>query len=210
MCKEPDVKRTGAFFDGQNLFHHAREAFGYDYPSYAPLSLASQICKAQGFNLSAIHFYTGIPSQADDPFWNSFWAAKLLAMSRAGIKTFSRSLRYRKKKVKIRDGIERSTVVGEEKGIDVRIALDVIRMVRKNELDVVLLFSQDQDFSEVADEVKTMASEQNRWIKFASAFPVSRSASNLRGVNNTEWIEIDRATYDACLDARDYRPKPKR
>ena len=112
--------------------------------------------------------------------------------------------------VKIRDGIERSTVVGEEKGIDVRIALDVIRMVRKNKLDVVLLFSQDQDFSEVADEVKTMAREQNRWIKFASAFPVSRSASNLRGVNNTEWIEIDRATYDACLDARDYRPKPKR
>jgi uncharacterized LabA/DUF88 family protein len=152
MCNEPAVKRTVAFFDGQNLFHHAREAFGYDYPSYSPLSLASQICKAEGFNLLAIHFYTGIPSQTDDPFWNSFWAAKLLAMSRAGIKTFSRSLRYRKKRVKIREGIELSTLVGEEKGIDVRIALDVIRMVRKNDLDVVLLFSQDQDFSEVADE----------------------------------------------------------
>jgi hypothetical protein len=30
-----------------------------------------------------------------------------------------------------------------------------------------------------------------------------------RGINGTDWIKIDRATYDACLDARDYRPKPK-
>jgi hypothetical protein len=26
-------------------------------------------------------------------------------------------------------------------------------------------------------------------------------------VNRTDWIPIDRATYDACLDLRDYRPR---
>lgn len=31
---EPQVKRTIAFFDGQNLFHAAKEAFGYPYPNY--------------------------------------------------------------------------------------------------------------------------------------------------------------------------------
>ena len=209
MCKEPDVKRTVAFFDGQNLFHHRREAFGYDYPSYAPRPSRHRYAKPRDSTLVRFIFIRASPAKL------MIHLEELLGRKVAGNvvrrhQDFSRSLRYRKKKVKIRDGIERSTVVGEEKGIDVRIALDVIRMVRKNELDVVLLFSQDQDFSEVADEVKTMAREQNRWIKFASAFPVSRSASNLRGVNNTEWIEIDRATYDACLDARDYRPKPKR
>jgi hypothetical protein len=114
-------------------------------------------------------------------------------------------LRYRKKTLKLGGGNEFSTIVGEEKGIDVRIALDVIRMVRKNELDVALLFSQDQDFSEVADEIKTIAREQNRWIKVASAFPVSLSATNARGINKTDWIRIDRGTYDACIDPRDYR-----
>ncbi len=126
-------------------------------------------------------------------------------MSRMGIITFSRPLRYREKTLKLAGGNEFSTIVGEEKGVDVRIALDVIRMVRKNELDVALLFSQDQDFSEVADEIKTIAQEQNRWIKVASAFPASLSARNARGINNTDWIPIDRASYDACIDPRDYR-----
>ena len=59
MCNEPAVKRTVVFFDGQNLFHQAQEAFDYKYPNYSPLALASQVCKAQRFNLEAIHFYTG-------------------------------------------------------------------------------------------------------------------------------------------------------
>ena len=108
---------------------------------------------------------------------------------------------------KISDGIEYSAEVGKEKGIDVRIALDIVRMARQKRLDVALLFSQDQDFSEVADEIRLLAQEQGRWIKIASAFPTSRKANNTRGVQKTDWIKIDQATYDSCLDPRDYRPK---
>jgi hypothetical protein len=46
---------------------------------------------------------------------------------------------------------------------------------------------------------------KDRWIKIASAFPVSPAASNRRGINSTDWIPIDRALYDQCLDRRDYR-----
>jgi hypothetical protein len=31
-----------------------------------------------------------------------------------------------------------------------------------------------------------------------------------RGIDRTDWIRIDRATYDSCLDRMDYRPKPAR
>jgi uncharacterized LabA/DUF88 family protein len=89
----------------------------------------------------------------------------------------------------------------------VRIALDVIRMARRNLLDVALSFSQDQDFTEVADEVRALAREQDRWIRIASAFPSSATASNKLGIQKTDWIRIDRATYEACRDPRDYRPK---
>jgi hypothetical protein len=34
MVIEPPVKRAIAFFDGQNLFHHAKAAFGYTYPNF--------------------------------------------------------------------------------------------------------------------------------------------------------------------------------
>lgn len=45
----------------------------------------------------------------------------------------------------------------------------------------------------------------NRWFKIASAYPVSPAYKNKRGINNADWIHIDRATYDACLDTTDYR-----
>jgi hypothetical protein len=28
-----------------------------------------------------------------------------------------------------------------------------------------------------------------------------------RSINGTDWIRVDRATYDACIDPKDYRPK---
>lgn len=96
---------------------------------------------------------------------------------------------------------------GEEKGIDVRIALDVIRMAHWREFDVALVFSQDQDLSEVAAEVRLISREQTRWIKIASAFPLSPTTRNRRGINNTDWVPIDRNLYDSCLDLRDYRPR---
>ena len=126
-------------------------------------------------------------------------------MSRAGVWTFSRSLRYRNQTVKLPDGSTHAFLAAEEKGVDVRIALDVIRMAHRNEYDVALVFSQDQDLSEVAAEIRVIAREQNRWIKIACAFPSSPTSRNRRGIDRTDWIPIERATYDACLDRRDYR-----
>ena len=51
---------------------------------------------------------------------------------------------------------------------------------------------------------------QQRWLKVACAFPSSPTSRNTRGINSTDWIQINRATYDACLDPRDYRPKSNR
>jgi len=206
MPPVPSIQRAVAFFDGQNLFHAAREAFGYEYPNYSPLPLATRICDSKGWSLQEVRFYTGVPSASDSPFWNRFWSAKLGTMGHQGIVVFSRPLRYRNRVIKLRGGNSLSQLVGEEKGIDVRIALDVIRAVRKGSLDVALIFSQDQDFSEVADEVRIIAAEQGRWVKIATAFPISPTSRNCRGINKTDWIRIQRADYDACIDPKDYRP----
>lgn len=127
-------------------------------------------------------------------------------MGRQGVQVFSRSLRYRNRIVKLPDGTTHTFLSGEEKGIDVRIALDIIRMAHRGEYDVAVIFSQDQDLSEVAEEIRAIAREQNRWIKVASAFPFSPTTRNRRGIDKTDWIQIDRGTYDNCLDRRDYRP----
>lgn len=203
--KESVSKKAIIFVDGQNLYHCAREAFGCIYPNYDIKLLSETICAKQGWSVSKIRFYTGIPDVSDDAFWHNFWSKKLAAMGQIGIKIFSRPLRYRNQNIKLPDGKTHTILVGQEKGVDVRIAIDVIHLAHDKSYDVALIFSQDQDLSEVADEVRKMAEEQSRWIKIASAFPVSPTSSNKRGINKTDWIKIDRQTYEACIDTRNYR-----
>lgn len=209
MTAEPPVKRTYVFIDGQNLFHTAKAAFGHRYPNYDVIKLARLVCEQQGWELSQTRFYTGIPDASDNAIWNHFWTAKLASMGRRGVIIFSRPLRYREQTVNLPDGSTHTFRVGQEKGVDIRIALDIVHCVRRNLCDVALVFSQDQDLSEVADEVRSLASEHDRWVKIACAFPDSPTLHNHRGINKTDWIRIDRATYDACLDPKDYRPKRK-
>lgn len=210
MPAEPRVKRTIAFIDGQNLFYAANYAFGYSWPNYDPLKLARTVCAAQGWQLDKVCFYTGLSSPQDDARWNHFWTAKLAHMGRVGIQTFSRHLKYRNQTVRLPAGGTTTVLVGSEKGVDVRLALDVVAAARDNTCDVALIFSQDQDLSEVADEVRAIATHQDRWIKLACAYPASPTYTNTRGINKTDWLRIDRATYDACLDPRDYRPKGRK
>lgn len=207
MPPEPAVKRTCAFVDGQNLFYASRAAFGYRYPNYDPLALARAVCSSRGWRLDACHFYTGIPAAEDNAFWNHFWSAKLAAMGTRGVTTFARPLRYRNQTITLSDGRTITTLVGQEKGVDVRLALDVVRLARRRRSDVGLVFSQDQDLSEVADEVKAISIDQDRWIKLACAFPLSPTTSNRRGINGTDWVPISRSVYDACIDTADYRPR---
>jgi len=209
MPPEPAHKRTITFIDGQNLYYAVRESFGYVYPNYDALALSEAVCRSSGWNLHQCRFYTGVPDRTDNAWWSAFWSAKLAQMGRRGVHIFSRKLRYRNKTVQLPGGATHTFLAGEEKGIDVRIALDVIGLAHSRSYDVAVIFSQDQDLSEAAEEVRVIAREQDRWIKLASAFPFSPTTRNRRGIEKTDWISIDRATYDACLDHRDYRPKDR-
>ena len=207
MPQEPAEIRAVAFFDGQNLFHCAKAAFGHLWPNYDPVALAKAVCASRGWSCTGVRFYTGVPDAADNAFWNHFWVAKCAQMGREGVHIFTRPLRYRNQTVTLPDGTEHTFLTGSEKGIDVRLAIDVIRLAHENQYDVALLFCQDQDLSELAEEIRVIARERDRWIRIASAFPVSPTIPRARGIDKTDWVRIDRGMYDACLDTRDYRPK---
>ena len=155
------------------------------YPNYDVLALADAVCRTRGWTLSQARFYTGIPDPIDNPFWPHFWSAKPAVMGRQGVVVFSRSLRYRNQTVRLPDRSEFTFSVGEEKGVDIRMALDVIRMAHRGDYDVAVIVSQDQDFSEVAEEIRVIAQERSRWIKVASAYPLSPTTRNRLGINRT-------------------------
>ena len=205
MPGPPTPVRAIVFVDGQNLYHCAREAYGYSFPNYDVLKLAQHVCGVRGWTLAEARFYTGIPDAQDDASWNRFWTKKLLAITRQGVRVYSRSLRYRDRVIKLSGGTTLTTRIGEEKGIDVRMAIDLVRLAHRRSFDAAVVFSQDQDLSEVAKEMRIIAAEQRRWIKMACAFPHADQAPNKRGINGTDWIPIDRDSYDRCVDPHDYR-----
>ncbi|HBB66942.1 MAG: hypothetical protein A2X28_08540 [Elusimicrobia bacterium GWA2_56_46] len=207
MKTEPAVKQVVVFVDGQNLYRTVKTAFGYSYPNYNLHKLSSKLISLRpGWQLKQIRFYTGIPEKKQDPMWHSFWAKKLSAMGKVqGTFIFTRELKYRILKLKDSNGVEHTGFGAVEKGIDVRIALDIIRLAHKKDFDVALVLSQDQDLSEAADEIRCISDEQDRYIFIASAYPESPVYNNLRGINNTSWIPFNKTFYDDCLDSRDYR-----
>lgn len=206
---EPQAKRAVAFFDGQNLFRHAKSAFGHIHPNYEPQKLFNAICEQSGWISNSVRFYTGVPGNQGDVMWREYWSNRLLQMKRAGIVVTSRELRYHTEQRLGQAGTIEDVLVAREKGIDVRLALDIVRLARRNEYDVGVIFSQDQDLAEVANEVKEISREQSRWIKLVSAFPFGGQATTSRGVAGTDWFKIGQVMYDANLDPRDYRPKKK-
>lgn len=195
-----------AFVDGQNLFQHAKEAFGYHHPNYDPVKLHHYVCARQGWTSNLVRFYSGVPTVAADPRWAAYWSNRVLALKRAGVHVTTRPLRYRTEDTFDEDGNLTTITVPHEKGIDVRLALDVVSCALSKQFDVAVIYSQDQDLSEVVADIKKIAATAGRNIQLACAFPDSQNASSRRGINGTDWIRIEKHDYDQCLDPKDYRP----
>lgn len=197
-----------AFFDVQNLFRHAKDAFqefgqsGYHHPNFDPIKLHRKVAEHLGCTPTLTRFYTGVPPPSQSEMWSGYWANRVRSLKRAGVLVETRKLRYHTEMMP--DGSLRS--IPQEKGIDIRISLDLVACTRRNEFDVAIIFSQDQDLSEAVAEAYETAKSHNRTIKFVSAFPQSKLASSSRGIDRTTWYQFDKAFYDACVDHYDYRP----
>lgn len=196
--------RTIVFIDGQNLFHLAKKAwaskrdrttFQYSWPSYDVEKLASALtAMSPDRRLVEIRFYTGVPDPWHGPsqsYWHGFWKNKLRFLRRRGV------IVYR----------GRVSAAGQEKGSDVSLAIDLVKATYESDFDCAIIVSQDWDFGPAARLAKQIATNHRRRIEIESAFPVGPGSSSRRGVPGTKWVHINRSTYDACFDPRDYRPK---
>ena len=193
--------RAIVFVDGQNLYHLARNAWGtgesspYIWPSYDVEKLARAIVNSTpGRTLVEIRFYTGVPNPkfgTKQAFWHDFWSSKTRLMVNQGIYVYR----------------GRVNVGGQEKGVDVSLAIDLIQATYESRYEAALIVSQDSDFGPAVRLAKLIAKGQGRMLSFESHFPVGPGSRSRRGVPGTTWRPIDKEVYDACLDIRDYRPK---
>ena len=192
---------TIVLIDGQNLYHLARKAWAsgpkspYIWPSYDVEKLAhALVSRIPGRNLEEIRFYTGVPDPSIGPsqlFWHGFWSNKI---------------RYlRSREVYVYRG--RVNAGMQEKGVDVSLAVDLVRATYDRLYEAAIIVSQDSDFGPAVRLAKEIAKAQGRWLTFESCFPFGPRRVSPRGVPGTDWIHIDQVTYDSCRDPKDYRPR---
>src|ERR1700751_3894582 len=215
ITDEPAIKYMMAFFDGQNLYQHAKDAFGHHHQNYDPIKLHKAVCEAKGWRPTLTRFYTGVPNAVESPMWTAYWANRVPPLKRAGFHVTTLPLRYRRAAIIDHygdpvledDGQPVVSVTPQEKGIDVRLALDLVSCARTKQFDIALIFSQDQALQEVAKEIADIAKEQDDYQRVVFPVPVGPGASPRRGSDKTECFKMDQEFYDKCLDPWDYRPK---
>ena len=193
------VMRTLVLIDGQNLHHLAKIAWApvpasgsspYSWPSYDVEKLAAHLVgRLSQRVLTELRFYTGVPRSAVNKFWHDFWTNKCRYLRNQGVHVYT----------------GRVNSSGQEKGVDVSLALDLIQATHERRYDAAIIVSQDADFGPAVRLAKNIAKSQKRYLHFESAYPVGPSSTSTRGIPGTKWIRIDQAAYDACRDPRDYR-----
>lgn len=151
-----DMLNTIVFFDGQHLYRSAKDAWrplpavgpsNYSWPSYDVEKLTNTLVSRDPQRvIKQIRFYTGVPDFNADQFWHKFWTNKLRHLKSRGIETYK----------------GRINVSGQEKGVDVRIAVDLVRLTYEQEYEVAMIISQDWDFGPAVRLAKEIAKNQGR------------------------------------------------
>jgi uncharacterized LabA/DUF88 family protein len=193
MSRVSDLKRAFAFIDASNTSAGAKRAFGESFANFNPVALAQEVAAAQGWVLAGVGYYGGVPDArvtADD---HDGWVRRCARWRKQGARIFTRAL------LQDDDGVPR------EKGIDVRIALDAVGLFQQNAYDIALLFSQDQDFSELAAELKAIAHADKRAVEVVSAFPASEKAAAGHGISGMAPVALDESLFSKTLDTPENR-----
>lgn len=194
--------RTTVFVDYQNMYRSAREAFGWEdegghYGNFRPYGLGRQMVRAPGRMLKQVRVYTGIhtpksnaPQHAQMQRRMSAWVAE----SPEKVEPLPRPLRYSSERPK-----------GEEKGVDVELAIDLVRLALDNEFDVVVLASCDTDLVPAIQFVADRLPDKRIVTAAWRPLPECNAAAPLdlpRG--DVERVAIPKTDFDRIADKRNF------
>lgn len=215
-------QRVVVFIDGQNLYHTCAEVF--HHPLCHPHLLSAQL--AAGRRLVETRFYTGIHDPRKYPEYHGRVDRRLKAMQAHGATVVTRRLSYVPKWVptrrlelpdpraslgQVRAGELVAAEVGAEKGIDVAVALDLVRYAREGRFDVAVLVSRDRDLHGAVEEVHAIGREKREVLQVEVAFltPLDRGPfATSPPFNRVNWIT--RPMFQECIDLTNYTVLPVR
>lgn len=202
-----EAARVALFIDGQNCYRGARRAYcGAAAPARCgqvhPHLLGHHLCaqsEAQR-RLVAVRIYRGLPSRVRDPKGYGAAQRQVAAWRREPlVDVWTRPLSYAP------DGTAR------EKGVDTKIAVDMVLMAQRNQFDVAVLVSDDTDFMPAIDAVVEIkqsiaACEVATWVPPNGRCPPS---PRVRG-EHIRMHTLREHDYRALEDPTDYGRRSRR
>jgi len=225
-------RRVAVFIDGQNVTIGARYAFsrsdndrarskeakggsGRNTGNMHPLILGRALAGSD--TLVEIRYATGIPDAEFDLDRAASQRRRHDLIQQTGVVVLERTLRYRAQwEVRDRDlpnprghiGDTRQARVkaynrGQEKGIDVWLALDALVLCARADIDRVIIASADSDLDMVPEHLRMLPGQEHTEV---CAAVVVKDGQTLR-TNDAydETIAIDSSIYEQAEDSFDYR-----
>jgi hypothetical protein len=204
------MDRVVVFLDWQNVYKGAREAFhSYQDPHWLgqvdPVRLAQAIAADSPFEreLVAVRVYRGRPDSMRDPKGYAASARQIARWRESPLVDVTlRTLRYPR-------GWPTSHEPGEkpqEKGIDVALAIDFVRMATENKYDVGILMSTDTDLKPALEAVVELTRTYRRPRAEVAAWSASKQHSRRLSITGRKlychWL--DATSYKSAADPTDY------
>lgn len=197
--------RVVVFVDYQNVYRQARRAFGLDSEHHVhgqilPLRLGL-LLKNMGLgdrDLTEVRIYRGMPSSTRDPKGYGAADRQIALWSQTGrVNPITRPLNYRQPDAP------------KEKGIDVQIAVDFVRLAIEGKYDAGVLFSADTDLVPALEAVCELkgptACEVAAWAPQTGSPHILRvQGQRLR------YHYLDRTRYEHVHDSTDYSVRRRR
>ncbi len=215
------MTRVGVFIDGQNITIGARYAFGeQDADGRRPTGNMHPLLLGRALagddELVEIRYATGIPDVEVDPDRAESEARRHELMRRTDVVVLERTLRYRweweiqdrdlpnprKHPDDARQARVKSRNRGQEKGIDVWLALDALVMCSRADIDRVIIASADSDLDMVPHYVRLLDGQEHTEVVSARVVRDDRPIGHNDAYDRT--VAIDQAMFDAARDDFDY------
>jgi len=204
--------RVGVFIDGQNVTIGARYAFGHG--NMHPLLLGRALAGED--QLVEVRYATGIPDPEVDSDRFETERRRHDLMVTTDVVVLERLLKYRWQwdiqdrdlpdaedhKGDVRQARVKSRNRGQEKGVDVWLALDAITMCARADMDKVIIASADSDLDLVPDHLRMIPGHGDTTIVQARVLP-----SNKRLWENEAYddvVAIDESIFEMARDDFDY------
>lgn len=209
--------RVMVFIDGQNLYMACRRLFGH--PLCHPHLLAQHLAGFRTKNRVACRFYTGRPNPniPGEGTKASHLDRRLNSMRKAGVTVVTRPLRYhwdwghREKLSMPEAGATPQQVTlspwqrPQEKGIDLRIGLDVVEFALMGAFDVGVVVSLDRDLYEIPEALANLKQFIKRPLRLEAAVPVPDGSTQPKTIARFHYThQITSAVFALVRDDTNY------